>query len=121
MMAANELMVLFLTGGLTLFFLVTGICGLSRGRITVVNPHHSGAWPGILGVLLSMGRRHAGLQNDMAAHSHHVTVGGAAASGYAWLYIILGLACGATTLAYLLTLENGISGQLVVILEKITP
>jgi hypothetical protein len=104
MMAANELLVLSLTGGLTLFFLVTGLRGLVRGRMTVVNPHHSAAWPGILGALLYLGRRKAGLQDDWAGHSRHLTVGGTAACGHAWLHIILGLACGGATVLYLFSL-----------------
>ena len=82
-MAANELVVLALTGGLTLFFLGTGLRGLARGRITVVNPHHPGAWPGILGALLYLGRRNAGLQDDTVAHTRHISVDGAAAYGHA--------------------------------------
>ena len=102
-MAANELLVLSLTGGLTLFFLVTGFRGLTRRRMTVVNPHHAGAWPGILGALLYLGRRHAGLQDD-GVYSRHISVSGAAAHGHAWLHIVLGLACGAATLVYLFSL-----------------
>ena len=103
-MAANELLVVCLTGGLTLFFLISGFRGLIRGRMTVVNPHHSQAWPGILGALLQLGRRNAGLQDDWAAHSRHVTVAGSVACGHAWLHIVLGLACGAATAVYLMSL-----------------
>ncbi len=100
-MAANELVVVTLTGGLTLFFLVTGLRGLARGHMTVVNPHHPGAWPDILGGLLYLGRRRAGLQKDTLAHSRHIRVAGAAAYGHAWLHIVLGLACGGATLLFL--------------------
>ena len=103
-MAVNEILVLSLTSGLTLFFLVTGLRGLLRGRMTVVNPHNPGAWPDLFGAVLYLGRRRVGLQDDTAAHNLHISVGGAAACRHAWLHIVLGLACGAATLVYLLSL-----------------
>jgi len=48
-MEPNNLVVLGVTGGLSLFFLVSGIRGLFRGCITVVNPNSPSGWPGLLG------------------------------------------------------------------------
>ncbi|GMT98653.1 hypothetical protein KH5H1_27720 [Corallococcus caeni] len=41
--------VLIMAGSFSLFFLVSGVRALVRKRMTVVNPSHSGAWPGLLG------------------------------------------------------------------------
>ena len=41
--------VLIITGGFALYFLISGVRALVRGRIAVVNPNSRSAYPGLLG------------------------------------------------------------------------
>ncbi|RKH67582.1 hypothetical protein [Corallococcus aberystwythensis] len=81
--------VLIIAGGFSLFFLVSGVRALVRKRMTVVNPAHSGAWPGLLGKAM-----HSQLpKNPFDPHpSMHMEATGGRALGMAVLYIVLGVA-----------------------------
>lgn len=81
--------VLIITGGFSLFFLVSGVRALVRKRMTVVNPAHSGAWPGLLGKAM-----HSQLPpNPLDPHpSLHMEATGGRALGMAVLYLVLGVA-----------------------------
>lgn len=100
-MKLNDLVVIGMAGGLGLSLLVAGVRGLSRGRLTVVNPHHRSAWPNVLGTLIQAARRSTGLQDDSLAESRTAVVEGREARGRAWFYIALGLACSLVALAHL--------------------
>ncbi|RKH47426.1 hypothetical protein [Corallococcus sicarius] len=81
--------VLILTGGFSLFFLASGVRALVRKRMTVVNPTHSGAWPGLLGKAMQSQLP----TNPLDPHpSLHMEATGGRALGMAVLYIVLGVA-----------------------------
>lgn len=92
-MQPNNLVVLGITGGLSLFLLVSGIRGLFRGNITVVNPNSPSGWPGLLGLLLFISRRSTGIDNNYSLLTHTAQIEGAQAKRRAWFYILLGIAC----------------------------
>ena len=79
---------LIITGGFSLFFLVSGVRALVRKRMTVVNPNHAGAWPGLLGKAM-----HSQLpKNPLDPHPElHMEATGGRALGMAVLYIVLGV------------------------------
>ncbi|QSQ26764.1 hypothetical protein JY651_18350 [Pyxidicoccus parkwayensis] len=81
--------VLIITGGFSLFFLVAGVRALVRKRMTVMNPAHAGAWPGLLGKAM-----HSQLpKNPLDPHpSRHMEATGGRAIGMAVLYLVLGVA-----------------------------
>ena len=99
-MEPNNLVVLGITGGLGLFFLVSGIRGLFRGHITVVNPNSPSGWPGLLGLLLFISRRSMGIDNNFSPLTDTVKIKGAEAKGRAWFYILLGIACGCAAILH---------------------
>jgi len=96
-MEPNNLVVLGITGGLSVFFLISGIRGLFRGHITVVNPSSPSGWPGFLGLLLFISRRSTGIDNNFSPLTHAATIEGTEAKGRAWFYVFLGIACGCAT------------------------
>lgn len=93
-MEPNNLVVLGITGGLSLFFLVSGFRGLFRGHITVVNPNSPSGWPALLGVLLFISRLSMGIDNNFSQLAHTAKIEGTSARGRAWFYILLGISCG---------------------------
>jgi hypothetical protein len=93
-MEPNDIVVLGITGGLSLFFIVSGIRGLVQRQITVVNPNSLSAWPEFLGALLFIPRRSMGLDNNLQSNNHTARIHGSSAQGRAWFYILLGIACG---------------------------
>ncbi|PTL77218.1 hypothetical protein [Vitiosangium sp. GDMCC 1.1324] len=85
--------VLIITGGFSLFFLISGVRALVRKRMTVVNPDSPSAWPGLLGSLLVEARKPYDVPMPGGPHlGPHMEATGARAVGMAWLYIVLGVA-----------------------------
>lgn len=84
--------VCILTGGFSLFFLISGVRALVRKRMMVVNPASRQAWPGLLGAILTEARKQYEVPQVMEPHQGlHVEATGAQAVGMAWLYIVLGV------------------------------
>jgi hypothetical protein len=105
-MQPNNLVVLGITGGLSLFFLISGIRGLFRGHITVVNPNNPSGWPGLLGLLLFISRRSMGIDNNFSPLTHTVKIDGSEARGRAWFYILLGIACGCAAVFHFINVRS---------------
>jgi hypothetical protein len=105
-MEPNDIVVLGITGGLSLFFLVSGIRGLFRGHITVVNPNSSCGWPGLLGLLLFISRRSMEIDNSFSPLTHTAKIEGAEAKGRAWFYILLGIACGCAAVLHFINVRS---------------
>ena len=105
-MGPNDFVVLGITGGLSLFFLISGIRGLFRGYINVVNPNNPSGWPGIIGMLLFISRRSMGIDNNFSPLAHAAKIEGAQAKGRAWVYILLGIACGCAAVLHLINVRS---------------
>ncbi len=105
-MEPNNLVVLGITGGLSLFFLVSGIRGLFRRYITVVNPNSPSGWPGVLGLFLFISRRSMGIDNNFSPLTHAAKIEGAQAKGRAWFYILLGIACGCAAVMHFINVRS---------------
>ena len=105
-MEPNNLVVLVITGGLSFFFLVSGIRGLLQGHISVVNPNGPAGWPGILGLLLFISRRSMGIDNNFSPLTDTAKIEGSQARGRAWFYILLGIACGCAAVLHFINVQS---------------
>ena len=105
-MEPNNLVVLVITGGLSFFFLLSGIRGLLQGHISVVNPNGPAGWPGLLGLLLFISRRSMGIDNNFSPLTHTTKIEGAEAKGRAWFYILLGIACGCAAAMHFINVRS---------------
>jgi hypothetical protein len=105
-MEPNDIVVLGITGGLCLFFLVSGIRGFFKGYITVVNPDSPSGWPGLLGVFLFISRRSMGIDNNFSPLAHTAKIEGTQARGRAWFYILLGISCGCAAFLHFINVRS---------------
>jgi hypothetical protein len=102
LMQINDLFILLMLALLGLYFLRTGLSGLSGGPVKVVDPDNPGAWPGPLGFVLHRLRRDAGINSSGEQRNGHVELKGKEARPRAWFYTILGAAILALGVLYLI-------------------
>jgi len=103
---SNDLFVLGIAGGLSRFFLVSGIMGLFRGCITVVNPNSPSGWPGLLGVLLFISRRSMGIDNNFSPLAPTAKIEGTEAKAREWFYILLRISCGCAAFLHFINVQT---------------
>jgi hypothetical protein len=100
-MKINDLFIVLIASGIGLYFFVSGIRGIKHSAMTVVNPDSHEAWPGILGAVLYVMRRKAGLQSHDPAAASNKKIYGREARGRAWFHLLFGTVCLFVALLYL--------------------
>lgn len=99
-MHEGQWVVIFICLLLGAYFLITGLIGVRSKKMTVVNPEHSSASPGLLGKLMQKARSTNTPKWQIDSHSPSKLIGGKDAFVRGIVHIIFGFVILIITAAY---------------------